>query len=163
MQLSCTCIGENGTKHYYSIFGTPGRFVGRPSVVKALNLKVGVQGSGCSCFLLATMVNACKLKGGVQGSGCSCFLLDTMVNVLKIKGGGVGGGWAYGLIFNIFYMTGMRVKASVLKPVGGGASQGTVVVIVVGYGCCSHKNGVEAHKKIWILSSRVTCMKLTWK
>ena len=114
--------------------------MGRPSVVKALNLKVGV-----------------------QGSGCSCFLLDTMVNVLKIKGGGVGGGWAYGLIFNIFYMTGMRVKASVLKPVGGGASQGTVVVIVVGYGCCSHKNGVEAHKKIWILSSRVTCMKLTWK
>ncbi|KAF5839187.1 hypothetical protein DUNSADRAFT_1414 [Dunaliella salina] len=40
MGVACTCIGERGTKRYFSIFGRPGRFVGRPAVVQALNLKV---------------------------------------------------------------------------------------------------------------------------
>jgi len=40
MGVACTCIGERGTKRYFSIFGKSGRFVGRPAVVHALNLKV---------------------------------------------------------------------------------------------------------------------------
>lgn len=44
-QVACTCIGEqnHATKRYFSIFGKPGRFVGRPAVVHALQLQVGAR------------------------------------------------------------------------------------------------------------------------